>query len=149
MPEINYHFHPGQIEISGQSVPNKLLGELETEVMGFMWEIERAPVQHIVQLINRQRPIAYTTVMTVMVHLVDKGLLTRTPERNKYIYQVAQNKDEFLRTASRNMVRSLLHDFGDLAIAGFLVEISKIQPEKLEEIRDLLRAANDEDTPSR
>lgn len=149
MAENKNNINPSNSKTSARSIPKKLLGELEAEVMGHMWEIEKATVQHIVQLINRQRPIAYTTVMTVMGHLVDKGLLTRTVEGKKYIYRVAQNKDEFLRNTSQNMVRSLLHDFENMAIAGFLGEISKVKPEKLEELRDLLQTAVNEDTESK
>ena len=127
-------------------ISGKLLGELEAEIMQHMWDIERATVQHIVRLINRQRPIAYTTVMTVMGHLVEKGLLTRTAEGKRYQYQIAQSKEEFLRNTSQHMVRNILHDFGDLAIAGFLGEISRVKPEKLEELQSLLQEAMDEKT---
>ena len=58
----------------------KLLGSLELQVMEFMWQTGEATVQQVVKTINRRRPIAYTTVMTVMGHLVDKGLLSRTME---------------------------------------------------------------------
>ncbi len=129
-------------------ISRKLLGELEAEIMRHMWKVETATVQHIVKLINRERPIAYTTVMTVMGHLVDKGLLTRTAEGKKYLYEVAQSKEAFLRNTSQNMVRSILHDFGDLAIAGFLGEISKVKPEKLGDLKNLLQEALDENTTS-
>jgi predicted transcriptional regulator len=78
-------------------IPIKLLGELEAEIMEHMWDIGQARVRHIFRLIDNKRPIAYTTVMTVMGHLVKKGLLTRTSEGNRYIYKVARTKDEFLR----------------------------------------------------
>ncbi len=128
-------------------VSKKLLGELEAEIMHLMWDVERATVQHIVQIINRKRPIAYTTVMTVMGHLAEKGLLTRTADGKRYLYQVAQNREDFLRNTSQNMVRSILHDFGDMAIAGFLGEISRVKPEKLEELKSLLQEAMDENSP--
>lgn len=133
---------------SDKLISKKLLGELEAEIMHHMWEIERGTVQHVVKLINNKRPIAYTTVMTVMGHLVDKGLLTRTAEGKRYQYQVALSKDEFLRNTSQNMVRGIFHDFGDLAIAGFLGEISRIHPEKLEKLKNLLQEAGDEKAPS-
>lgn len=129
-------------------ISKKLLGGLESEIMHFMWDIDQATVQHVVKLINNQRPIAYTTVMTVMGHLVDKGLLTRTVEGKRYRYKVAQSKEEFLSITSQNMVRSILHDFGDLAIAGFLGEISKVKPEKFEDLKNLLQEAKDEITAS-
>jgi predicted transcriptional regulator len=129
---------------SDNLISNRLLGELEAEIMQYMWDLEQATVQHIVKIINSKRPIAYTTVMTVMGHLVDKGLLTRSAEGKRYKYQVAQSKEEFLRKISQNMVRSVLHDFGDLAIAGFLGEISKVKPEKLADLKNLLQEAMDE-----
>ena len=138
----------GEPKESQGSIPKKLLGELEAEIMEHMWDIEQARVQHVVRLINRKRPIAYTTVMTVMGHLAEKGLLNRTSEGNRYIYKVAQSKEEFLRNTSKNMVRSILHDFGDLAIAGFLGEISRIKPEKLDEVKSLLQEAMDENPTS-
>ncbi len=129
-------------------ISKKLLGELEAEIMQFMWKAEQATVRHVVKSINSKRPIAYTTVMTVMGHLVDKGLLTRTAKGNKYQYQVAQSKEEFLRNTSQNMVRNILHDFGDIAIAGFLGEISRVKPEKLEDLKSMLQEVMDEDASS-
>lgn len=130
-------------------ISKKLLGTLEAEVMQYMWEKRVAPVQQVVQVFNSRRPVAYTTIMTVMGHLVDKELLTRDIEGKRYIYQIAQTQEEFLRRTSQNMVRNILQDFGDLAIAGFVGEISKVNPEKLEELRDLLQEAMNEDTTSR
>ena len=126
----------------------KLLGSLECDVMECMWKVEEAPVQQIVTIINKKRPIAYTTIMTVMGHLVEKGLLTRVSEGKRYLYKVAQTKEDFLKNSSRNMVRRIINDFGDLAISGFMGEISKAKPEKLEELKMLLQEAINEDTPS-
>jgi predicted transcriptional regulator len=130
-------------------ISGKLLGELEAEIMEYMWAIEEARVQHVFRLINQKRPLAYTTIMTVMGHLVEKGLLSRTSQGNRYVYRIVLSKKEFLRDASKKMVRSILSDFGDLAIAGFLGEISKTRPEKLDELKSLLREAIDESTQSK
>src|ERR1035437_4957446 len=134
----------GNQDNSYSLVSKKLLGSLECEVMECMWESNEATVQHVLQVISKKRPLAYTTVMTVMGHLAEKGILTRTSEGKRYLYKVALNREEFVRTASQNMVRQTLSDFGDLAIAGFMGEISKVKPEEIEKLRDLLREALDE-----
>jgi predicted transcriptional regulator len=134
---------------SGPNVPGNLLGELEAEIMHFMWELETATVQRIVTLIGYRRVIAYTTVMTVMGHLVDKGLLNRTSDGKRYTYVVTQTREQFLRKASQERVRRVLNEFGDLAIAGFIDEIRKSKREKLEELRGLLDEAAREDATSR
>jgi predicted transcriptional regulator len=136
----------GSQDNSFRLVSRKLLGSLESEVMECMWESNEATVQDVLQVVRRKHPLAYTTIMTVMVHLVKKGLLTRNSEGKKYLYKVAQSREEFVRRVSQNMVRQTLTDFGDMAIAGFMGEISKVKPEKLHELRDLLREALDEKT---
>ncbi len=127
----------------------KLLGSLELQVMEFMWQTGEATVQQVVKTINRRRPIAYTTVMTVMGHLVDKGLLARTMEGKRYRYQIARSRDEFLLDSSRSMIHTLVDDFGDLAIAQFLGEIDNIDAGKLEELRNRIQEASNESGVSR
>ncbi len=120
------------------------MGSLELEVMGFMWQAGEATVRQVAGAINRRRPIAYTTVMTVMGHLVDKGLLARTLEGKRYRYLVVRGRDEFLRETSRSMARSLVEDFGDLAIAGFLGEINQVDADRLKQLRNLVQEAGGE-----
>ena len=127
----------------------KLLGSLELQVMEFMWQTGEATVKQVVQTINRRRPIAYTTVMTVMGHLVDKELLSRTMEGKRYRYLVAQSRDEFLHEASRSKVHSLVNDFGDLAIAQFLGEIDNVDAGRLEELRSRVQEASNESDVSK
>ena len=117
------------------TVLKKLLGSLELEVMEFMWQAGKATVRQVTEAINHKRPIAYTTVMTVMGHLVDKGLLARIKEGKRYHYRVAQSRDEFLHEISKRMVRTLVDDFGDLAIAQFLGEIGHVDTGRLAERR--------------
>lgn len=138
------------MEVSPESRGSeKLLGSLESEVMGHMWGLKHATVRQIVSAINRKREVAYTTVMTVMGHLVNKGLLTRRADGKKYRYSVAQTREEFLRSTSKDAVRNVLNDFGDLAVAGFLGEIGKASPERLAELRKMLDEAINEDAPSK
>ncbi len=127
----------------------KLLGSLELQIMEFMWQTGEATVQQVVQTINRRRPIAYTTVMTVMGHLVDKELLSSTMEGKRYRYQIARSRDEFLLDSSRSMIHTLVDDFGDLAIAQFLGEIDNIEGSKLKELRSRVQEASNESGVSR
>lgn len=112
------------------TIPKKLLGSLELEMMEFMWQAREATVRQVTKSLNLRRPVAYTTVMTTMGHLVNKRLLTRAREGKRYRYRLVWSRDEFLREASRNMIRTLIDDFGDLAIEGFLKEINKVDADR-------------------
>jgi hypothetical protein len=57
-----------------------VLGPLEHAVMRIVWA-HAAPitVKHVFEALSADRDVAYTTVMTTMVRLAEKGLLTRAP----------------------------------------------------------------------
>ena len=130
-----------RLEAQVVTVLKKLLGSLELEIMEFMWQVNEATVREVMMSIGSKRPIAYTTVMTVMGHLVEKDLLVRTKEGKRYLYQVVQSTNEFCRETSENMIRTLVDDFGDLAIAGFLGEINKVDIDRLEKLRRIVKEA--------
>jgi predicted transcriptional regulator len=112
----------------------KLLGPLESEVVRAVWTLG-APVT-VAELrdhLNSRRPhpLAYTTVMTVMSRLVDKGVLARERAGRGYLYRALIDDPAALA------VRNLLRDFGDAAVAHF-VEEARTDPQTIERLRRLL-----------
>src|SRR6478735_5686433 len=55
----------------------KVLGPLETEIMQIIWQDERSTVKKVHRKLSAHRDIAYTTVMTTMSRLAEKGVLNR------------------------------------------------------------------------
>lgn len=115
----------------------KFLGELESEVMGAIWRHGRISVRQVLDALNggRAQPVAYTTVLTVMQRLTEKGLLNRTLVGNTHYYEARQSRDEFVAESSARIVHALVEDFGDIAIAQFLAEIDGLDPERLRRLR--------------
>ena len=69
------------------------LGELEATVMEHLWCAgEARSVRDILQELQQDRPIAYTTVMTVMERLYRKGVLTRVVDGRAYLYTPRQTR---------------------------------------------------------
>ena len=79
---------------------------------------------------GRTKPLAYTTVMTVMSRLADKGALRRRPQGRSYVYEATAADSAGLA------VRGVLRDFGDAAMAQF-VEEARSDPKLLERLFDL------------
>ncbi|MCI4042433.1 BlaI/MecI/CopY family transcriptional regulator [Streptomyces sp. TRM75563] len=88
------------------------LGDLEAEIMDRLWTWDRpATVREIVDDINDQRPVAYSTVMTVTNILHGKGWLRRdekqgrawlyTPVRSREAYAAALMEDGLGASADR------------------------------------------------
>ncbi|MEU8403957.1 BlaI/MecI/CopY family transcriptional regulator [Nonomuraea sp. NPDC048892] len=93
------------------------LGELESTIMDRMWAIKRpASVRDVLEHLQQERTLAYTTVMTVMDKLHTKGLLKRQPVGRAYIYEAVSSKEAYTAdvmraslAASGNRAATLVH----------------------------------------
>ncbi|MSP13946.1 MAG: BlaI/MecI/CopY family transcriptional regulator [Chloroflexi bacterium] len=115
-----------------RSTMEKLLGDLELAIMEIAWETDQVTVRDVLERLNSQRHLAYTTVMTVMNRLVEKELLTRILSQRTGVYRVAQTREAFLKNQAAQLVRSLLDDFGEVAVAQFIEALDQSQPERLQ-----------------
>src|ERR1700678_1596899 len=88
----------------------KFLGDLECEIMELVWK-KAAPtvtVREIYDVLKKQREIAYTTVMTTMVRLAEKGILRIVDKSGlANCYVPAENREQF----SANAVARVLDIF--------------------------------------
>jgi predicted transcriptional regulator len=71
-------------------------GELEATVMDQLWDaVAPLSVRDVLEALQRERTIAYTTVMTVMERLFRKQLLTRAEDGRAYLYSPAQSRADY------------------------------------------------------
>lgn len=113
----------------------KLVGPLEADVLEVLWGEKRPmAVRQVLEHLNdgRSHPLAYTTVMTVMSRLAEKGILDRQRERRGYIYKPVA------RDAAEIAVRNVVRDFGDAALAH-LVDEARADPELMRRLERLMR----------
>jgi predicted transcriptional regulator len=103
--------------------------------MEVMWRRQRATVRDVQEELRRRRELAYTTVMTVMARLAEKGVLRRERAGRAHAYEVALSREAFVRDASERLVRSLIDDFGDVAVAAMAEELERVDPARLERLR--------------
>jgi predicted transcriptional regulator len=72
------------------------LGELEAEIMDRLWTWDRpATVREVVDDINKHRPVAYSTVMTVTNILHGKGWLVRTKQGRAWLYTPVRSREAY------------------------------------------------------
>lgn len=121
------------------------LGPLETEVMERLWKRGPATVRDVVDELSRTRTLAYTTVMTIMTRLHEKGLLERSRRGKTYVYQPAFTREEHRQRLSRELVRGLVVQFGDVALAAFATELEGVDSSRRAALRRLAAKARSED----
>ena len=125
-----------------EPVPEHLLGELEGAIMRIIWRRTEVTVRSVLEELQPARQIKYTTVMTVMSRLAQKGLLTARKQGNTFYYRAAATPEAFVAQRVERAVQDLLTNFGDVALAYFLRELDDVDPERLKRLRDLSPVAD-------
>jgi BlaI family transcriptional regulator, penicillinase repressor len=82
---------------------------LELLCLNALWSLKEGNVKDVRQLVARKRPLAYTTIMTVLDRLVRKGLLARRKVGRAFVYMPQIARDALRRTA----LHELLEGFFD------------------------------------
>jgi predicted transcriptional regulator len=115
----------------------KVLGPLEGRIMRAVWSGSVEPPFTVREIQKVTPELAYTTLMTTLSRLAEKGILTQTrvAGQRAYEYRAAGGASEFLAMASRDQVARMLEQFGDAALAAFAARIDGLTAEQLERLR--------------
>jgi predicted transcriptional regulator len=120
-----------------------LLGPLEYDVISVLWAAGPANVPVVLEQVNAGRQddkaLAYTTVMTVLARLYEKGLLSRQRRGRGYEYRPQFDEAELVAHLSRREVDELLARYGHVALAQFAAAVDEADPALLGRVRALAR----------
>jgi len=114
-----------------------ILTRQELQIMKAVWDKGSATVKEVWEAISQKKATAYTTILTLMGILEEKGALVHTRAGRAYIYKPLLTR----RQATRNQVRDVLMRFFDGSPEKLLEHVleNEIQaPEQLETLRSLL-----------
>jgi predicted transcriptional regulator len=119
--------------------PPPALHELEAEIMEEVWRQGETTVKLVMEALNKKAkpPRAYTTYMTVMRRLSDKGVLERRRSGRHDAYSPRLTRDEFLEQRAGAEVRDLVDEFGDVALAHFARSLSSLDPARRRQLQRL------------
>lgn len=117
-----------------------LLTAQELEIMKIVWDLKNATVRSVYEALLARRKIAYTTVMTMMNILEDKGYLRKTAAERAYVYRAARPKSQ--------VIKAMLSDFVNRVFDGsaepLLVQLVKDRHLSQSEIEKITRAIQEE-----
>ena len=111
------------------------LGSLQTKVLKALSARGLSSVREVMDALPKRDAVAYTTVMTVLGRLHDKGLVTREKVGKSYRYESRYSPDELRDRMAKHLVGELVDDFGDLALAHFASALDGVDRRRLEKIR--------------
>ena len=113
------------------------LGDLEAVVMDDLWRRDgAASVRDVMEALQPDRPLAYTTVMTVLENLYRKGFVTREKEGRAYRYVASQTREQHTATLMSEVLAGS-PDQG-AALLHFVEEMSQDELARLRAAMDQL-----------
>lgn len=108
----------------------------ELELMKIVWRHE-APVtvRDVYEEMRKERTVAYTTVLTNMKTLEEKGYLRATQQDRAHVYRSARPKQEVIRQMVRDFVTRVFNGSGQPLVVHLLEDDHLTQ----DDLRDITR----------
>jgi BlaI family penicillinase repressor len=116
------------------------LTALELEIMKLVWGLEAATVRQVYEALLERRHIAYTTVMTMMKILEQKGFLKKKQVDRAYLYTPTQPQKQVVGGMVRDFVNRVFNGSAEPLLLH-LVEDQQLTEKDLDEIRRAIRAS--------
>lgn len=119
--------------------------ERELTILHIMWQLGPATVRQIYDELNRRemRSIAYTTVLTILQVMTEKGLVTRDTSQRSHVYRPAFSRADVETKMTARLIDKLFQG------SAFRLVLNAVQPTHLskqerEELKALLDAMDKE-----
>ena len=115
---------------------SRTLTEQELEIMKVVWEFRTATVRDVYETLLRRRKIAYTTVMTMMNILEEKGYLRKRAEEKAYVYRPSRSKARVVKAMVEDFVRRVFNGSAE----PLLVQLVKDRHLSRQDLEKIARA---------
>jgi len=114
-----------------------MLTEAEMRLMEILWERGSATVAEVVEALSPEASLAYTTVLTTMRILEQKGYVGHSTQGRAFIYHPVLLRGE----ARRNALQEILSRFFDNSAGSLvlnLLEDETIDPGELQRLKAMI-----------
>jgi len=120
--------------------PSPALTDAEARVMSVLWRKESATVADVVAALKKKRPVAYTTVQTILRILEDKGYVSHEKVARAFIFRPRIDERQARRRALKHVASRLFNDsLGQLVLN--VLEDGQIDAEELSRLKKLIEEA--------
>jgi BlaI family penicillinase repressor len=116
------------------------LGTQELAIMKVVWRLEEASVRDVYETLRKRRPVAYTTVMTMMGTLEAKGFLKKRADGRAFRYRPARPEGRVITSLVREFVDRVFDGASRPLLAHLVVE-GRLSKEEREELKRLIDEA--------
>ena len=116
------------------------LGKVQLEIMRVLWKRGAATAREITDELSLEKPIAHSTVQTLLRALEAKGAVTHERQNRTFVFRAVHEETEITTSATREMLSRLFHGSASGLVAHLLTH-EKISRAELRKIRKLIEEA--------
>ena len=117
-----------------------VLGELEYEVLEFLWRVGEADAKEVHAALGKNRGITLNTVQSAMKRLFEKDLLARRKVSHAHRYRARVTKEALGKTVLGGVVDRVLGGQASAMVAAFVDLVGEAGDEHLDELARLIAA---------
>ena len=110
------------------------LTDAELRLMDVIWAKGSATVSEVVDAVSGEVPLAYSTVLTTLRILENKGYLRHTKDGRAFVYRPVVRRHKAQESAIKHLLRRFFEDSPELLLLN-LLERKKITAEQLNRLR--------------
>lgn len=105
--------------------------------MKVVWPLGQATVRDVYEVLRERRPLAYTTVMTMMKVLEEKGYLKKVMVDRAHLYRPARPRQQVMGAMVRDFVDRVFDGASD-ALLLQLARDNKLTPKQRRLVQQLI-----------
>jgi len=113
------------------------LGDLELQILNVLWEAGPSTVRQVLEALSVQPKPAYTTVLTMMRLMHEKGYLDRREQGRAHVYQAKLREKPTKRTLLETLIDTAFQGSAE-ALMVRLIEDEKLSPDEIERVKKLI-----------
>jgi predicted transcriptional regulator len=111
--------------------------EGELRLMQVVWEKGAATAGDVLEALPKRPPTAYSTVVTTLRILEEKGYLRHTKEGRAFVYHPVVDRTEASRSAVRHLLHRFFNDSPELLVLNVLKH-ERIDAQELKRLQKLI-----------
>jgi BlaI family penicillinase repressor len=113
------------------------LGELQKAIMEIVWVRGEATSRQVQECLSEKRPLAYTSVLSIMQRLEKAGWLRHRVDQRTYVYQPRFSRDQESHRSLKRFIERVFHGNSQLVIQH-LIEQEDLSEEDLLALQKLI-----------
>lgn len=116
---------------------SQTLTEVEHRLMEVLWERGSSTVAEVAEALPKESALAYTSVLTMLRILEQKGYVRHTKEGRAFIYHPVVDRRSARCTATRQLLHRFFDNSPELLVLNIL-ENEEIDPQELRRLKKMI-----------